>query len=64
MDISRSAVHLARHSGHHYGPEPTWRTASFGAKVASLAVLAVCGSLAAFASIPAMAIISAVWHAL
>jgi hypothetical protein len=60
----RYAWFIARRSGYRGGPEPTWRTASFGAKVASLAVLAMLGSLAAFLSIPVMAAIAAAWGAL
>ena len=58
----RSAWLIARHSGYSRGPEPTWRTASFGAKVAALAVLAMLGSLAAVLAIPVMAFVSALFH--
>ena len=54
---------VARHSGRRYygGGPATWSEASFGERIAVLAVLALLGSVAAFLSIPAAAIISALF---
>ncbi len=60
--LPRDAWLIARHTGYSTSPEPTWRTASFGAKVAALAVLAMLGSFAAFLSIPVAALISSLLH--
>ena len=57
MRYSRLMYVMAHYSGRHYGEPITWQTASLGAKLAAIAVLALLGSVGCLLLIPIMAIL-------